>query len=153
MGLKTNCYAKVWSCRANGKLYSGQISVSYKNKETGEYKNVFNGFVNFGGKAAEKLSQLGLPERVDKENPVYRSIQITESPDITNYYNPEYIKKLYGLAKGSEELTKFIQANASPNKVTIWDFEVSEGSSQKTAKANTKKKAPEPDEDDEDLPF
>lgn len=156
MGLRSDCYAKVWAAKANGKTYSVQTSVSYKDKKTGEYKNSFNGYVTFAGDAADKIRELGLPERMDRDKPSYRSIKIVGSPDVSNYFNSERYKKLLSAAKGSELLEGFIKANASPPSVTVWDFElVEDGGSKTTGKARTKKQDPEPEDDDadDDLPF
>ena len=88
MGLRVGSWAKVWSLRQNGKLYSGQVSVSRKKQDGSGYDNTFSGYVNFGSKAAEKLSACGLPEKYEKDagtKPV--GIFISSSPDITTWYN------------------------------------------------------------------
>ena len=160
MGLRTECYAKVWSAKENGKVYSAQVSVSYKDKETGKYRNSYNGYVTFGGDAAKKVRELGLPERMDRNDPHYRSIKITSSPDITNNYNADYINKMISLAKGNDELVNFIKRNASPASITIWDFEVADDDGKKVTKSSgktsAKRRDPEPEDDDDaddDLPF
>jgi len=156
LGLRTDCYAKVWAARPVGKTYSVQVSVSYKDKNTGKYKNSMNGYVTFAGDAASKIKELNLPEKIDKENPKYRSIKIVGSPDVSNYFNAEKYKSLLSAAKGNDELVKFIKANASPLTVTIWDFELAEDSYKGSGKNASSKKSAKPSDDedeDEDLPF
>lgn len=164
MGLRNQSYAKIWAAREKGKIFSVMTTVSRKNKDTNQYDTQFSGYVNFAGEAAKKIKELGLPEKMDRNNPQPRSIQITDSrsPDLTNNYNAQYINKLLSLAKGIEELEKFIRNNASPTSVTIWDFELAEDggsggrSSSKNAKKTSKRREPELDdneEEDSDLPF
>jgi len=165
MALRDGCYAKIWSAKPNKKIYSCNISVSRKDKETGEYKQEFSGFVNFSGDAAKKVAVLGLPEKSDRDNPISRSIKITRSPDISSYYNKETYKKLIDAANGNEELINFIRSRANEKYITIWDFELADSNGgsnggdadQKPAKS-AKKPAPpvddtEVDMDDEELPF
>lgn len=164
MGLRDKSYAKIWSARKIGKIYSVRMTISRKDQKTGEYENQFGGFVNFAGDAAEKIRELGLPERSERGNSSYRSIQITRSPDITTYYDAQYINKLLSLAKGNDELEKFIRNNSNTTSITIWDFELAEdsngdrGSSKRASRSSNKRRNPEPEpedgeEEDSDLPF
>lgn len=154
MGLKDKSYAKVWSVKPNGKCYSGQISVSKKDKESGEYTTLFSGFVNFAGEAAKKAADLGLPETMDRSNPVSKNIQITSSPDISTWFNKKQYDELIALAKGNEKLISFIKGNVNSKTITIWDFEVCETySSSKNQNNNKQPKTNKVVEDEEDLPF
>lgn len=62
MGFRTGAFAKVWEVKpisdTNVKL---RLSVSRKNKQTGEYEQDFSGFVNAVGTAAAKKAS-GLKE-------------------------------------------------------------------------------------------
>lgn len=161
MGLYQNAYAKVWEVRQNGKKCSGKISVSRKDKETGEYKTVFSGYVNFAGKALEKVSGLGLPDVMDRNNPVYKSIQITSSPDITSWFNKEKYAKMtdvigkvkkYLNEAELDELTRCVGRAYDSKDITIWDVEVSQEN--QSSAGSEKKNASSSNEDDEvELPF
>lgn len=153
MGLKTNCYAKVWSVQQRGNVCSAKISVSRKNSQTGKYENSFNDFVTFGGEAAKKAIGLGLPERGDRTNPTYRSIKITSSPDLTSYYNKERSDKLLSMANGNDEFTKFIKQHMYQTNVTIWDFELADGSSDNKNQSSQLTAPPDEDMGEDDLPF
>lgn len=171
MGLRTGIYAKVWSVRTNEKGFcSGQVNVSMKDKDNpngNSYKTMFQGYVQFAKAAKDKAMSLGLPEISSKDNPVYRSIKITSSPDIGYYFNFEKYKRLIEAAKqtGNNELINFVKQNGVQHPITLWDFEIADGDSgasasastpTKTKKTTTKKKAEEPPTatlSDDDLPF
>lgn len=158
MGLKEGSFAKLWSAKKNGKLYSVQVSVSKKVSEN-KYENTFSGFVNFGGAAAQKIEQFNLPEVSNTDNPVSRSVKITTSPDVGTFYNKKLANQRLPLARGNEELEKIIKASCKTTTVTIWDFEMAEGSSNNTtptpaARANTKPNySVSVDDEEEELPF
>ena len=66
MGFRNGAFATVWESEsisdANTKA---RISVSRKNKETGEYETEFSGFVNFfGTAAASKAARLKEKDRI-----------------------------------------------------------------------------------------
>ncbi len=62
MGFRTGAYAKVWKVEpATNTRTKLQISISRKNKETGEYTQDFSGFVNVIGTAGAQKAAL-LPE-------------------------------------------------------------------------------------------
>lgn len=175
MGLRQGSYAKVWCIKQNGKTYSGQISVSKKNKETNEYETQFNGYVKFAGPAAEKAANFDLPETMDREHPKYESIHITDSPDIASWFNKEEHGKKVGLIKrlankagvpedneGVVDLIKCVGRACDTKPITIWDFEIpdneDEGSAKKSKSASkkgaeSKAKAETDDEAEEEYPF
>lgn len=183
MGLREGIYAKIWSVRVNGDSYSGQLSVSKKDRETGKYKTLFSGFVNFYGDAAEKASELDLPEKMDRNNPVGVNVQIKSSPDVSSWFNNDKYTKTMAVvnklvkAAGKniseedvEELTRCIGKAYDTKTITIYDFDVDEGNSSKpskNAKAAQKSKEPtkttktkskvveheDEDEDEDELPF
>lgn len=63
MGFRTGAYATVWSVEAfSDTMTKGRISVSRKNKQTGEYETEFSGYVGFLGTVAAKKA-LSLKER------------------------------------------------------------------------------------------
>jgi len=161
MALRDGSYARIWSAKQNGKVYSCNISVSHKDKQTGEYKTDFSGYVNFGNTAAEKVATLGLPEIMDRNNPIGKTIKIKGSPDISTYYNKEATEKLLAAANGNDGLVKFIRSRANEKYITIWDFELEEGNSAK-ASSNSNKTANKPvaptddtetEADEDELPF
>ena len=80
MGFRNNAYAKVWQVdTVSDTNTKAQISVSRKNKDTGEYETEFSGFVNFfGTAAASKAARLQKGDR----------IKLGEV-DVTTRYNKE----------------------------------------------------------------
>lgn len=80
MGFRQNTYATVWSVEPVSDTYTKcRISISRKNKNTGEYETDFSGFVGFAGTAAArkaaalkprdriKLGDVDVTNRYDKE--------------------------------------------------------------------------------------
>ena len=55
MGFRAGSYAKVWAVEPKSDTNTTlRISISRKNKQTGEYEQDFSGFVSFVGTAAAK---------------------------------------------------------------------------------------------------
>lgn len=66
MGFRTGAYAKVWEVKPMSDVSTKiRVSVSRKNKETGEYEQDFSGFVMaIGSAAARKASNLKEGDRI-----------------------------------------------------------------------------------------
>lgn len=143
MGLRNDCYAKLWSARPYQKVYYVQLSVSQKNQETGEYKIQYSGTAMFAGTAAEKVALLGLPEKSDPENPEGKDAKIL-SVDISSYYNHKKKDELLELAHGNTKLEYFIREKCNEYTHTVWDFEVQDSGTEKPKQ--TKKSSKEVDE-------
>lgn len=80
MGFRTGSYATIWSVEsASDTRTKARISISRKNKQTGEYDTDFSGFVDFIGTAAARKA-LTLKEK-DR-------IRLGDV-DVTNNYNKE----------------------------------------------------------------
>lgn len=80
MGFRAGSYATIWSVEsASDTRTKARISISRKNKQTGEYDTDFSGFVDFIGTAAAKKA-LMLKEK-DR-------IRLGDV-DVTNNYNKE----------------------------------------------------------------
>ena len=63
MGFRPQSYCTVWEITPKSDtLTSGRISISRKNRQTGEYEEDFSGFVSFVGTACAKKAT-GLKER------------------------------------------------------------------------------------------
>ena len=161
MGFKNGAYASIYTAKQNGKTFSCKILIGHTDKKTNEYTYDFTSFVNFAGKASEKVSSLGLPEDQDRNNPIKRRIKLNET-DVTSRFNIEYYNKLLSLASGNEELTKFIKANADKKTYTVWDFDLAEDFENNSSATPASGKAKKPasasnaatlDEDDVQLPF
>ena len=79
MGFRKGAYATVWETRdGNGNYTQARISISKKDKETGEYRTDFNGWIRLIGSAHEKAGALKERSR----------IKIGEC-DVTNKYDKE----------------------------------------------------------------
>ena len=80
MGFRKESYATVWSVEAvSDTLTKARISISRKNKQTGEYETDFSGFVSFVGTAvAKKASVLKEKDRIRLGD-----------VDVTNRYDKE----------------------------------------------------------------
>lgn len=83
MGFRTGTYAKIWETREkSGTCTEARISISRKNKQTGEYEQDFSGWVRFVGTATAasalklkegdsiKLGDVDVSNRYDKEKKV-----------------------------------------------------------------------------------
>lgn len=97
MGFRTGSYCTVWSVETISNTNTkARISISRKNKNTGEYETDFSGFVNFIGSAAAskaaslkerdriKLGDVDVTNRFDKEkNVLYTNYKVFsfEQPD------------------------------------------------------------------------
>ena len=81
MGFRKDAYATVWEVsRVSDSMTKGRISVSRKDRQTGQYETDFSGFVSFIGTAAAskaldlherdriKLGDVDVSTRYDKEN-------------------------------------------------------------------------------------
>lgn len=58
MGFRDGAYCKLWKLDTSGKYPQGQISISRKDKDTGEYVDDFSGFVSFIGEAATAVKKI-----------------------------------------------------------------------------------------------
>lgn len=80
MGFRTGSYATIWTVEsASDTRTKARISISRKNKQTGEYDTDFSGFVDFIGTAAARKA-LSLKEK-DR-------IKLGDV-DVTNNYSKE----------------------------------------------------------------
>lgn len=87
MGFHNGAYATVWSIEDKGNYTKVNLSVSQKNKNTGDYETKFSEFVNFVGAAHANAKNLKPRDR----------IRIGDM-DATNTYNKEANKKYYNFA-------------------------------------------------------
>lgn len=80
MGFRKESFATVWSIEpVSETMTKGRISISRKNKQTGEYETEFSRFVSFVGTvAAKKAAQLNEKDRIRLGD-----------VDVTNKYNKE----------------------------------------------------------------
>lgn len=77
MGFRNGAYATVWKVKAGkGNYKEVQLSVSRKNKNTGEYQTEFSAWVRFVGMANERAEQLEEKSRIK-----------IEACDVTNSYD------------------------------------------------------------------
>lgn len=90
MGFRKDSFATIWSVEpTSDTLTKARISISRKNRQTGEYENDFGGFVSFVGTAAAKkaaslkerdrikLGDVDVTNRYDKEkNVTYTNFKV-----------------------------------------------------------------------------
>lgn len=79
MGFRKNSYATVWSVEdGRGNTTKVRLSISKKNRETGEYEQDFAGFCTFIGTAKAKAEKLKPKDRIKLGD-----------VDVSNWYNKE----------------------------------------------------------------
>lgn len=125
MGFSVGSYAKIWRIENKGSYYQAQMSISKKNRDTGEYEDVWrNNFTRLVGDAAKKAEQLNDGARIRILN-----------CDVTNKYD----------AQQKKEYTNY----------TIFDFESADKNTAKPSagKSSAKSKKPAENNEDDDLPF
>lgn len=80
MGFRKDAYATVWGVEPiSDTITKSRISISRKNRQTGEYEQDFGGYVKFmGTAAAKKAAQLKEKDRIRLGD-----------VDVSNFYNKE----------------------------------------------------------------
>ena len=79
MGFRTGSWATVWSVEnGNGNTMKVRLSISRKNKSTGEYEQDFSGFCTFIGAARVKAERLKPKDRIKLGD-----------TDVSTWYNKE----------------------------------------------------------------
>lgn len=80
MGFRSGSFAKVWQTEpVKNTITRARISISRKNKQTGEYEQDFGGYISFlGTSAASKAAKLKEGDRIKLGD-----------VDVTNSYNKE----------------------------------------------------------------
>ena len=104
MGFRSGSFAKVWQVDpVKSTVTKGRISISKKNKQTGQYEQDFGGYVAFlGTTAAEKAAKL-------KEGDRIKLVDV----DVTNNYNKETKQTYTNFNVYSFELENESQAQSS----------------------------------------
>lgn len=64
MGMRNGCYATVWEIEPHERYTKVRLSVSRKNRETGEYDQEFSGYCNFIGTAHAMANNLKIKDRI-----------------------------------------------------------------------------------------
>lgn len=128
MGFRKEAFATIWSVESTSDtLTKARISISRKNKQTGEYDTDFSGFVGFVGTAAAKKAA------VLKEKDRIRLGDV----DVTNKYDKE--------------------RNTTFTNFKIFSFEMADASqnqqSQTATEPQTNVDSGEIDDSDSRLPF
>lgn len=128
MGFRKEAFATIWSVESTSDtLTKARISISRKNKQTGEYDTDFSGFVSFVGTAAAKKAA-GLKEK--------ERIRLGDV-DVTNKYDKE--------------------RNTTFTNFKIFSFEMADASqnqqSQTATEPQTNVDSGEIDDSDSRLPF
>ena len=84
MGFRLGSYATCWGVEPRGNWTKVRLSVSRKNKDTGEYEQDFSGFVMMIGQANAKAQRLKERDRIKLGD-----VDVTTSYD--KEHNKEYI--------------------------------------------------------------
>lgn len=63
MGFHNGAYATVWSVEDMGKYTKVQLSISSKNRDTGEYETDWSDYANFVGSAHQTAKNAGLQKK------------------------------------------------------------------------------------------
>ena len=118
MGFRKGAYAKIWQVKpVTNTLTDVRLSISKKNKNTGEYEQEFGGYVRFAGfDAAKKAALLQEGDR----------IQLGDV-DVTNKYDKEKNVTYTNFTVFNFEIEEVNQA-ASPSPAPgVDDGEVDDG--------------------------
>lgn len=125
MGFRNTAYATVWSVEeGRGNFTKCRISVSRKNRDTGEYEQDFSGFVMMIGPAHAKAQRLHERDRIR-----------LKEVDVSNHYDKERNRE-------------FIDY-----KCFDFEFADDNGASAQAPADAPSTQEPEPVEGDEELPF
>lgn len=133
MGFRPNCYAKVWDVKPSERGYAStglRITISRKNKKTGDYEDDFSGYVDCYNTAHSKISSLPIVAG-DR-------IKLLET-DVCRVYNKETGKerisfKVYDLEK-AEPFTNAGNGGSAdtPYEGTTGDLDRNGGTADSTA--------------------
>lgn len=107
MGFRTGAYARVWEKDVKEKYTSIRLSVSKKDKQTGEYVQEFNGIVRCIGNAHQQMQNIVPPQ----------NIRIGDC-DVTTYYDKEKEKGYTNFF-----IFSLTDANDTAPKKDLGDFE------------------------------
>lgn len=126
MGFRKDSFATVWSVEpTSDTMTKARISISRRNRQTGEYENDFGGFVSFiGTAAAKKAASLKERDRIKLGD-----------VDVTNRYDKE--------------------KNVTYTNFKIFSFEMASGTQTQQSSANTEPQpnVDDGEVDDSRLPF
>ena len=130
MGFRTTAYATIWTVEeGRGNTLKVRLSISKKNKDTGEYETDFSGFCTFIGNAKAKAEKLKPKDRIKLGD-----------VDVTSWYNKD---------KGVEYITykvfDFEMSDASSGNTSK--------PTSKPPKPSSKKSVLDGDAEEDDLPF
>ncbi|MCI9516625.1 MAG: hypothetical protein HFI80_06235 [Lachnospiraceae bacterium] len=117
MGFRTGSYATVWSVEAASDMRTkARISISKRNKQSGEYETDFSGFVDFIGTAvARKASMLKEKDKI-RLGDVDVSTKYVKEKNVTytNFKVFSFETKAEIDAGGSGSSNGFFQEPSSP---------------------------------------
>lgn len=87
MGFRAGAYATVWNIEPVSNVNTkGRISISRKNKQSGEYETDFSGYVNFlGTSAASRALNLREKDRIKLKDVDVKNVYVKEKN--ATYYN------------------------------------------------------------------
>lgn len=154
MGFRQGAYVRVWNVNDQGKYSTANITVSRKNKETGEYVTEFsNNFVRLVGDAHNQISSLNLPTREDFNPSIHKGVTLRIGGcDVTTRYNPETKTSYTNFTIFSFDP---VDDNGSKQNGRSGSHTTHQSNSPRTANSKQRSAQNEPsfDDDDGDLPF
>lgn len=109
MGFRPNTYAKVWSIeQGKGNFQNVKLSISHKDKMTGQYETDFSDYCMFIGDAQDKVKQLKGGERI-----------MIKDVDVSNKYDKALNKMYYNFKVFDFEMQGAVEPK--PNVVSEVD--------------------------------
>lgn len=152
MGFRQGAFARVWSANNEGRYSTANVSISRKNKETGNYDLEFSdGYVRFIGSAQDTLVDLELPTREEFDAKIHRGVTIKiTSCDVTTHYDSKTKKTYTNYAVFGFEIPEDnFNNNANQSTGTKSNKSAIKGK----AKNKAAPKVTEDEDEDEDYPF
>ncbi len=155
MGFREGAFARIWSVNDEGKYSTANVSISKKNKETGEYNVEFSdAYVRLVGSAHQAAKELGLPTREEFDCSSDKGVTIKiSSCDVTNNYDAEK-KKLYtNCVVFGFEIPDNNNGDKNSKTKSVSKGKKSAVGNKKNTKSATKQEEIELELEDDELPF
>ena len=152
MGFRQGAFARVWSVNDEGKYSTVNLSISRKNKETGNYDIEFtDGYVRFIGTAHESIKELDLPTRDEFDAKIHKGATIKiSSCDVNTHYDSKTKKSYTNYLVFGFEIP---EDNFSGNNKQSGNAKGGKSATKGKLKTKASPKVEDNEEEDEDYPF